>query len=492
MVGRTVVIGDIPWVAQAAEAFLSKIFAVSYSIAGLNVLSGNPADHFVHRHTHRVVRGTLVVCGRPDGRLSALSTAETAVCLAVNQASSIQSHGGTCESITIGHNPFKLPLTANAILLKRKRPQFLCERILAEADFKEEKRKDALSETQHSSAVVKPDSTATSVSTTGGGPLTSFKQAFCRLFGLCRDEVALDTSRSPSIHDPSVRPRVHKNRSSAAYMGAYTSDVMDTSDGELTDSSNRLIEDIVEEAIQDRKFCDRARNLFHQFDQDGDGFLSEHEFIEIAKQNLGLDASTEELSTLFKMYDSTESNYLDYEEFLLLLKESALQGLKVPPSHRDDRGMIRIEPSTEKYFGESTRKINSGKSKKDVDFRTAQLQNFAQELYETRIASLQRFVAMTVMFHEMGFRVERFFRRISLGYLGYRMDRTHSIMRIATTASPVSGADVKEQMRNLYLLKRVQHSVQVISVAYLHYKERKKQEQEGQRETQETFLIQSS
>lgn len=102
MVGRTVVIGDIPWVAQAAEAFLSKIFAVSYSIAGLNVLSGNPADHLVHRHTHRVVRGTLFVCGRPDGRLSALSSAEAAVCLAFNQTSSIQSQGGVCESLSIG------------------------------------------------------------------------------------------------------------------------------------------------------------------------------------------------------------------------------------------------------------------------------------------------------------------------------------------------------------------------------------------------------
>ena len=83
MVGRTVVIGDIPWVAQSAEAFLSKIFACSYSIAGLNVLSGNPADHLVHRHTHRVVRGTLLICGRPDGRLSALTSLESAVCLSV-------------------------------------------------------------------------------------------------------------------------------------------------------------------------------------------------------------------------------------------------------------------------------------------------------------------------------------------------------------------------------------------------------------------------
>lgn len=49
MVGRTVVIGDIPWVAQAAEAFLGTIFACSYSIAGCGVLSGNPADHLVHR-----------------------------------------------------------------------------------------------------------------------------------------------------------------------------------------------------------------------------------------------------------------------------------------------------------------------------------------------------------------------------------------------------------------------------------------------------------
>lgn len=77
MVGRTVVVGDCPWVSQSAEAFLGKIFACSYSIAGCNVLSGNPTDHLVHRHTHRVVRGTLLICGRPDGRLSALTSLET-------------------------------------------------------------------------------------------------------------------------------------------------------------------------------------------------------------------------------------------------------------------------------------------------------------------------------------------------------------------------------------------------------------------------------
>jgi hypothetical protein len=127
MVGRTVVIGDIPWVAQSANAFLSKIFARSYSIAGVNVLSGNPADHLVHKHTHRIVRGTLLVCGRPDGRLSALTTAECAVNLTVNQASSIRSSGTTCcESMTIGHNPWELGLTKADIFLQSFRPAFFC------------------------------------------------------------------------------------------------------------------------------------------------------------------------------------------------------------------------------------------------------------------------------------------------------------------------------------------------------------------------------
>ena len=136
MVGRCVVIGDpCPWVAQSAEAFLSKIFACSYSIAGLNVLSGNPADHLVHRHTHRVVRGSLLICGRPDGRLTALASLEASTCLAVNQASSIQSLGGTCESITIGHNAFELPLSYKGICLETHRPKFLCEKLLDDTDI---------------------------------------------------------------------------------------------------------------------------------------------------------------------------------------------------------------------------------------------------------------------------------------------------------------------------------------------------------------------
>lgn len=70
----------------------------------------------------------------------------------------------------------------------------------------------------------------------------------------------------------------------------------------------------------------------------------------------------------------------------------------------------------------------------------------------------------------MGSRVQSFFPKISFGLLGYRMDRTHSIMRIATTASPVSGADVRERMEELRLMLKVERSVQLITRTWRKWK----------------------
>ena len=133
--------------------------------------------------------------------------------------------------------------------------------------------------------------------------------------------------------------------------------------------------------------------------------------------------------------------------------------------------------SSKKYFGEDIRRLNDARDKGDVDFTLARDQHLIQELYETQIASMQHFVAMTVKFHHMGHRVEEFFSKISFGLLGYRMDRTHSIMRIATTASPVSGADVCQRMEHMRLVKKVKRSLDVISLAYLrHCKKGKEKE----------------
>ena len=74
------------------------------------------------------VRGSLMAMGRPDGRLNGLASAENTASLSLSQASSIQNFGVTCESITIGHNPYKLPLSASAIFLPGNRRLFLCEK----------------------------------------------------------------------------------------------------------------------------------------------------------------------------------------------------------------------------------------------------------------------------------------------------------------------------------------------------------------------------
>ena len=132
--GRSLLVGDTPWVAQSLEAFTSKLFALSYSVATLGVSSGNPLDHLVHRHTHRVVRGGLLAVGRPDGRLNGLASAEATCNLSVSQASSIQNWGVTLESFTLGHNPTKLGLSASAVFLPRARKLFLCEYVLEKGE----------------------------------------------------------------------------------------------------------------------------------------------------------------------------------------------------------------------------------------------------------------------------------------------------------------------------------------------------------------------
>ena len=134
------------------------------------------------------------------------------------------------------------------------------------------------------------------------------------------------------------------------------------------------------------------------------------------------------------------------------------------------RSLLQVEASREIYFGENVRQ-NAPDSVGVLSLERSQ--HFSMELYESRIASMQRFVSMCVMFHEMGMRVENFFSKFTFGLLGYRYDRTHSIMRIATTASPVSGADVRERMRVLQMLKKIHHSVHVISIAYIRYRTEK-------------------
>ena len=125
---RTIVIGDLPYVHQLLESYMSKLFAESYSIASVDVHGANAVDHLVHRFTHRVVRGLLIAVGRPDGRLFALTKAESWVLMALQQCKSIVHLMSPPEILTIGHNPYvNKNVIDTHIVLQRRRPKFFCE-----------------------------------------------------------------------------------------------------------------------------------------------------------------------------------------------------------------------------------------------------------------------------------------------------------------------------------------------------------------------------
>ena len=409
MTGRSIVIGDCPWVAQSAEAFLSKLFACAYSATSIAVYSGNPSDHLVHRMTHRVVRGALLVCGRPDGRLTALTTLENTVSLSINQASSIQSLGYTCESLTIGHNPFQLPLTAHAVFLRGNRPDFMCEKLLA--------------------------------GQTGvmDGSMSKGASALLGEFSNMRDAAG---EKPPETIE----------------------EKMDNWGGNAKVDSN----------LESRKAAKRReelRAIFDEIDDDGNGTLEVDEFTLAFKKlgNDGADAIGEDaLRTIFEDADADGSGSLTFEEFTVICEMDAMQLIRASSVKKKAGISARacVEPSEEAFFGENIVGATpscGGDGDIARQYKIAESQTHSMNLYETRIASMQRAVAMFVMFHEMGACCAAFWPRWSCGRLRYRIDRTHSIMRIATTASPVSGAEVRGRMHHLAKLKEWRTSCSVMA-----------------------------
>eukprot|EP00523_Entomoneis_sp_CCMP467_P014427 CAMPEP_0168768872 /NCGR_PEP_ID=MMETSP0725-20121227/2106_1 /TAXON_ID=265536 /ORGANISM="Amphiprora sp., Strain CCMP467" /LENGTH=1423 /DNA_ID=CAMNT_0008818255 /DNA_START=10 /DNA_END=4281 /DNA_ORIENTATION=- len=398
---RTIVVADVPWVAQAVEAFISKLFACAYSMATVNVISGNPEDHLVHRHTHRVVRGTLLACGRPDGRLSSLTSAESAVNLAASQACSIVSVlGGSCEMVTIGHNPAALGLSKQDIFLPTNRAPFLGERI-RNGNFK--MRQTALLN----------------------------RQKFNYQVGFGRRAKTKRNSFLEHIHEP---------RNLWSDTNSIKAFYLDVHARGRRRSSTVAVADAIQQMGWDK--------------------LNQ-------SSNLDLEVSIGPLS----------NEPVGDESLPTLTTESAPTKSAVARRkggsivYRDAEGLLQIRGTSNDYFGQDS-KFTAPGSTSSLAFDLIEEQSFVIELYENRIASLERFVAMCVMFYEMGQATQDFVSKMSLGLLGYRMDRTHSILRVATTASPVSGDAVQERMKVLRRQMRDRRAASTIQVAWRRHKKK--------------------
>jgi len=137
---RTLVVADVPYVHQLLEVYVSKLFSLSYAIAGLDVHGANPTDHFVHRFTHRVARGVMLAFGRPDGRMASQTKPESWTLMALLQARTIASFGCGPEVLSLGHNPYRSAMMDEAIVLPTHRPPLLCETLLSVAEHEPQAR----------------------------------------------------------------------------------------------------------------------------------------------------------------------------------------------------------------------------------------------------------------------------------------------------------------------------------------------------------------
>ena len=127
---RTCYVLDVqPCVHQLVGAFASKLFALSFGLASVDVHSANPSDHFVHRALHRATRGTLLALGLPDGLLRALVGHECAAVLAACQAKSVVHWGVGAELVTLGHHAYRAPRLVEGAVISPSgaRPRFLSE-----------------------------------------------------------------------------------------------------------------------------------------------------------------------------------------------------------------------------------------------------------------------------------------------------------------------------------------------------------------------------
>ena len=162
-----------------------------------------------------------------------------------------------------------------------------------------------------------------------------------------------------------------------------------------------------------------------------------------------------EMSTMKRRGSSLQSGVLQREADGL----GPTLGKNVCPiAHATSKAFDKVE---EEYFGEKLEFKNPDKT----TYELIEMQKVAMRLYESRYASTQRCVAFFVLFHSLGGRVAAFWSNVSFGLLGYDMSRTHSIMRIATTASPVSGAEVRDRTKEIAIERRIKNAAIAIGRA---------------------------
>jgi hypothetical protein len=103
---RSLVVGETAWVHPLLTNYISKLFSLSFGITSLDVQGGEVGDHLLHTHAHRLVRGTLLFFGIPDGRFNGWLRAEAdAALLTARQSDGIRHWETGPEIVAVGTEP---------------------------------------------------------------------------------------------------------------------------------------------------------------------------------------------------------------------------------------------------------------------------------------------------------------------------------------------------------------------------------------------------
>jgi len=438
---RTLVIADCPYVHQSLEVYVSKLFALAYGDNGLDVHGASPGDHLVHRFTHRVQRGVLIALGRPDGRLLSLQRAEGACLLSAMQAAAIQSFGTGPEIVSLGHNTLRGSpgaIAEHAVLPTHRRP-FMCE-FLAKARTSRPRHSLEATLAELASGVL--SKTVTESLPTCSRCNEKAARVLCVMcrINLCRGCHEIVHKRS---HDGEMRQ--HEGFPMLAAMMMIAS--LQRARRRLAAKNGfSILNDDAE--IPDPAYASLADKLKKGVTSLGSGAgLAFTSFGEVAAELMCaphgplLRGSGAPLSMHHaRVFLAGLSSRRARARWASAIRVTLLRGnhwkslflhVKRASAKRDGQPLSDFEIVYRECIGDSA----SPKPMLAAELAVS-------DLYEGRFGSFERYVAFMVLFHAMALRVAS----SSFPLPAWDISRSQSILRVASTAAPVSGAGVARQL----------------------------------------------
>ena len=430
---RVLVIADVPWVHQSLEIYVSKLFALSYGDNGLDVHGTNPVDSFVHRFTHRVQRGVMVALGRPDGRLSALTRTEGACLLAAMQGAAIQNMGTGPEIISVGHNTARGnpgAIREHVVLPTHRRP-FTCE-FLAKA-AKTTTPEDALASLGAGKATTKAmmydknqlcDRCAV---VNAHMACMQCAQSYCRschlIMHLRGDSTKRDHTPLPLLAVVLMRASAQRARKRVLERSGVTPE---QDEAEPADPTAARVGHF-------GRLGAGAGNAFPSFGALAGGtMLSGHgKMLHAEGAPLGVHHARTHLADVAAQ---RARNRWRCATRVLIWRASPWKSLVL---HVKQQSATLPDGSVMSEFGALYREYKTTGSKAVLDAEAT-----VKDLFEGRLLSFERYISFLVLFHAMALRVST----SSWPLPPWDISRSQSILRVASTAAPVSGAEVAARL----------------------------------------------